>query len=226
MAAVSQPYFIRAVALPNNTLNVSSSTTVWGLPHPAEAKSLFDGPCPAAENPGYTSISGLIVVIRVDAIQWLEKNALGFSALSPDERAAPMHFSLLWSCFEAQALNTHGSTDAIDSWIRNLDHQNKLNAAAFDVALAYFKDRYFSNGVFTHNFHSLNLPNNDSSALVKDVLSGRNVNHVDSVIAVFLIIYRFRNNYFHGPKWSYELRDQLTNFTAANESLMSIMEMR
>lgn len=162
----------------------------------------------------------------MDVIQWLERNALGFLALSTEERAAPMHFSLLWSCFEAQALNTHGSTGAIELWIRKLDHQKKLDVAAFSVALGYFKDRYFTNGEFTNNFHSLNLPNNNSSILVRDVLSGRNDDPVDSVIAVFLIIYRFRNNYFHGPKWSYELRDQLTNFTTANEALMSVMEMR
>lgn len=162
----------------------------------------------------------------MDAIQWLERNALGYLALSPEERAAPMHFSLIWSCFEAQALNTRGSTNAIESWIRNLDRQKKLNPTAFNVALDYFKDRYFANGDFTHNFHSLNLPNNASSTLVKEVLSGRNVDPVDSVIAVFLVIYRFRNNYFHGPKWSYELRDQLTNFTTANEALMLVMEMQ
>ena len=161
----------------------------------------------------------------MDAIQWLDKNALGFSALSPEERAAPMHFSLIWSCFEAQALNTNGSTSAIESWIRTLDRQKKLNVAPFNAVLAYFKDRYFANGDFTHNFHNLNLPNNASSILVKEVLSGRNADPVDSVVAVFLIIYRFRNNYFHGPKWAYQLQDQLTNFNMANDALMLVMEM-
>ncbi|HET7634986.1 MAG TPA: hypothetical protein VFK51_09670 [Burkholderiales bacterium] len=161
----------------------------------------------------------------MDAIQWLDENAPGFAALGHPERVAPMHFSLLWSYFEAEALHANGSSYAVTAWIRDLHQQGKLDPAAFYPALNYFKKRYFEDGRFTHHFNSLNIRNNDSPAMVKAVLSGNNRDPVDSVIALFIIIYRFRNNYFHGSKWAYNLRGQLCNFTVANESLMRAMDM-
>jgi hypothetical protein len=160
----------------------------------------------------------------MDAIQWLERNAPGFDALSHAERAAPMHFSVLWSFFEAEALHTNGSVGAIEAWIRELHRDGRLNAAAFTRALDYFKNRYFAQGQFTHHFDSLNLRPSDRPYLVAAVLSNANQDPVDSVIALLIVIYRFRNNYFHGPKWAYQLRDQLFNFTAANDSLMIAMD--
>lgn len=161
----------------------------------------------------------------MDTIRWLEQKAAGFGALTERERAAPMHFSLLWSYFEAEALHTNGSSNAVAAWIRNLNAQGRLNAAAFSAALDYFKNRYFSQGDFTHHFQSLNLRPNDSPDLVKAVLSGVNPDPVESVVVLFIVIYRFRNNYFHGPKWAYHLQDQLNNFNMANDSLMSAMDM-
>ena len=161
----------------------------------------------------------------MDAIRWLEQKAAGFGALTEPERSAPMHFSLLWSYFEAEALHTNGSSNAVAAWIRNLSAHGKLDTAAFSTALDYFKSRYFSAGSFTHHFDSLNLRANDSPELVRAVLSGNNPDPVDSVVALFIVIYRFRNNYFHGPKWAYNLQDQLSNFNVANDSLMIAMDM-
>lgn len=165
------------------------------------------------------------MLYMMDTIQWLERNADGFKDLSQQERSAPMHFSLLWSYFEAEALNANGSASSIEYWLRDLDRRGKLNAAAFASALTYFKDRYFSNGLLTNNFHDLRLRPNDNPHLVTDVISGQDVDSTNGVVALFIVIYRFRNNYFHGPKWAYQLQDQLNNFTTANESIMAVIEM-
>lgn len=165
------------------------------------------------------------MLCMTDTIQWLERNAGGFNALSQQERSAPMHFSLLWSYFEAEALSANGSASSIESWLRDLDHRGKLNAAAFAPALTYFKGRYFSNGQPTDNFDDLNLRINDNPGLVTAVISGQDVDPTNGVVALFIVIYRFRNNYFHGPKWAYHLQDQLDNFTTANESIMAVIDM-
>ncbi|CCE97846.1 Hypothetical protein SFHH103_03354 [Sinorhizobium fredii HH103] len=39
-----------------------------------------------------------------------------------------------------------------------------------------------------------------------------------------MIVWRFRNNLFHGEKWAYQLQDQLSNFTNANAVLMRLLE--
>jgi len=51
--------------------------------------------------------------------EWLNLNAPGFEELSNEEKNAIMHFSLLWSLFEAQVLNTSASANSICSKINS-----------------------------------------------------------------------------------------------------------
>jgi hypothetical protein len=44
------------------------------------------------------------------------------------------------------------------------------------------------------------------------------------VSALLIIVLRYRNNFFHGIKWAYGLRDQLNNFNNANLLLMKMIE--
>ncbi|RDL46550.1 hypothetical protein BLJAPNOD_06744 [Ensifer sp. M14] len=39
-----------------------------------------------------------------------------------------------------------------------------------------------------------------------------------------VLVWRFRNNLFHGDKWAYHLQDQLPNFTHANRVLLRLLE--
>jgi hypothetical protein len=55
------------------------------------------------------------------------------------------------------------------------------------------------------------------------VLEGTNNQSADSVAALLIVVYRLRNNLFHGEKWAYEMKDQRSNFEQANEVLMKAM---
>ena len=44
--------------------------------------------------------------------------------------------------------------------------------------------------------------------------------------ALLIIVYRFRNNLFHGVKWAYEIRGQFENFSYANAVLMQAIELQ
>lgn len=135
-----------------------------------------------------------------------------------------MHFSLLWSFFEAEALQTNASAQSIlmlsHEWVRT----DRLKIAYYAQNLAYFKNRYFKNGEPTEHFGGLKLRQNDSPALVSAVLKGDNINVADNVAALLIVVFRLRNNLFHGVKWAYEIRDQLNNFTNANTVLMAALE--
>lgn len=159
-----------------------------------------------------------------NAIEWLSERVLGFRELSQQERDAIMHFALLWSLFEAKALNANASASTILSLVQKWQEQGRLNVAAFVPSLVYFRDRYYTNGIATANFNGLNLRKNDNPALVEAVLSGANADPADSVLSLLIVVYRLRNNLFHGLKWAYELRDQLGNFTHANMALMRALE--
>ena len=157
-------------------------------------------------------------------IEWLNQRAPGFRHLSQPEKDATMHFALLWSLFEAKALDTRASASAILSLVHEWQAQGRLDASKFSDHLEHFKTRYFANGQPTHHFNGLHLRNGDNPALVRAVLSGANVDPADSVAALFIVVYRLRNNLFHGMKWADELRDQLANFNHANSALMSALD--
>ena len=46
----------------------------------------------------------------------------------------------------------------------------------------------------------------------------------DRLLTVMMIVWRFRNNLFHGEKWAYQLQGQHANFTHANAVLMRLLE--
>lgn len=157
-------------------------------------------------------------------IDWLQTQVAGFGALSGEERAAIIDFSLLWSLFEARILDTHGSAQRICDAIQCWEDQRNLNAGEYDDEFAYFQNRYFSEGQFTDHFAHLNLRQNDCPDLVEGVLQGVRDSPVERVSAVFIIIWRYRNNLFHGPKWQYHLQGQEENFRNANSVLMKALE--
>jgi hypothetical protein len=161
----------------------------------------------------------------MNPVEWLSQKAPGFRHLSQPERDATMHFALLWSLFEAKALNTSGNASAILSLVHEWRAQGRLDASQFSEHLDHFKSRYFSDGQPTHHFHGLHLRKGDNPALVQAVLSGDNTDPADSVSALLIVVYRLRNNLFHGIKWADELRDQLANFNHANAALMGALDL-
>jgi len=160
----------------------------------------------------------------MNPIEWLSRKAPGFSELSAEEREAIMHFSLLWSFFEAEVLNTNASANSILACIHGWDSTDRLRLELFTESLAYFQARYFQNGQLTKHFSDLSLRQNDNPALVGSVLKRENTNHADSVAALLIIVLRLRNNLFHGVKWAYGIHGQLDNFTNANAALIAAME--
>lgn len=161
----------------------------------------------------------------MDPISWLCDRAIGFKELSNYEREAIMHFTLLWSFFEARVLNTNASAEAICELVKRWKDQYRLRIEHFVKSIEYFRSRYFNDGVATNHFAGLNLRGNDRRELVEAVLRGENTDPVDSVVVLLIIIFRLRNNLFHGIKWAYGIRGQLDNFTHANYVLMTALDL-
>lgn len=159
-----------------------------------------------------------------EIIDWLRTKAYGFNLLSDKEISAISEFALIWSLFEARILNTEGSAraicDVVDSWRQ----AGTLDMEMLVPELAYFRKRYYGNGVLTDHFDHLGLPNNGLRLMVSAVIDGSNNNPRDSISAILIIVFRYRNNLFHGVKWQYKLADQLSNFTAANAVHMKILD--
>ena len=159
-----------------------------------------------------------------EVTDWLRANAHGFNQLKTEEVSAISDFSLLWSLFEYRLLNAHGSATAICDAVDRWTNEGTLDAPSFEPELAYFRQRYFAHGEFTEHFHHLHLHNNDHEAIVRAVVDGSDNDPRNCVAVVLIIIFRYRNNLFHGAKWQYMLAGQLDNFTTANCVLMKVLD--
>ncbi len=157
-------------------------------------------------------------------MQWLLARVPGFQVLPEDDRAAILDFTFLWSLFEAQLMGNFARADRIRAKVDEWRDADMLDADQYDGELAYFRQRYFANGEFTHHFGHLHLRPADQPDIVRSVLDGRNNAPRDRLLTVLIIVWRFRNNLFHGEKWAYQLRGQLSNFTHANAVLMQLLE--
>ena len=153
----------------------------------------------------------------------IERIAPGIEHLSPEELHALQRFTLLWTLFEAQVLGTSASVKSISEKVAGIEPQI-IDGGWFEEHLIYFSNRYIGNGSTNYHFEHLNLRKKDNPVLVRAVLTGEDTGSASQLIACLTIVYRFRNNFFHGIKWAYGLRDQLTNFTHAANLLEKYLE--
>jgi len=135
------------------------------------------------------------------------------------------NFALLWTVYEGIVLNASGNAAAIKRAVDLLKSEGRLSLDRVLPMIRYFRDRYFDCIDLTHEFHSLHMRRNDDSNLVERVLRGKSNDDSEVLSAALIIIYRLRNNLFHGVKWSYGIRGQLGNFQNANAVLMAVIEM-
>lgn len=163
-------------------------------------------------------------VEKSESEQWLYANAPGFSKLPDRDRRAIFDFSFLWSLFEAQVMDNFAQARTISEQVNGWDTEHRIHSEVYAEALAYFRSRYSLNGQTTHHYDYLNLRGSDYPELVGRVIRGESDDPRDSMLCVLMIIWRLRNNLFHGSKWAYQIRDQLDNFTHANAVLMKVLE--
>lgn len=153
----------------------------------------------------------------------IEMIAPGVANLSPVEHEALQRFTLLWTLFEAQLLENNASARKIAEVIERLDPQI-IEAYWFQEQLVYFQDRYIEDGNTNYRFEHLHLRKNDNPEMVRSVLLGENRDIKAQLIVCLTIIYRFRNNFFHGLKWAYGLQEQFDNFTHSANLLKRCLE--
>lgn len=157
-------------------------------------------------------------------IDWLHTWAPGFKDLTIEECDAIIHFTLLWSLFEAKTLDTRASARKIVGVAKHWEKEKQLKLEDFADYLSYFQGRYYESGEFNQHFAGLHFQDHDNQALVEAVLKGEAKDIADIAGALLIIVWRLRNNLFHGVKWGTEIQGQLGNFTNANALLMRALE--
>ena len=149
----------------------------------------------------------------------LKKYVPGFVCLNEDVKQAIFCFTLLWTVFEGQVLEKNAFAAKIKKKTREWEEAGELKDQQFKDTLDYFTDRYIDEQTRdpNENFTSLNLRNNDDKPLVISVLKKKKSQPSDKLAACLIIIYRIRNNFFHGGKWEDEMAEQKDNFNHSSK---------
>lgn len=161
----------------------------------------------------------------MNTLEWLGRHHEGFDGLGEDETAAIMEFTILWAFFEAHYLDTAASPQKFVSLAEKIIATGRINMPPITEATNYWRNRYVEDGISTHYFATLHLRDSDNRQIVEDVLFENDNTPRNLITTGLTIVYRYRNNLFHGMKWAYGLRGQKGNFMIANKFLKNVAEM-
>lgn len=163
----------------------------------------------------------------MNATEFLVEHIAGYADLDADEHLAIQEFTLMWTAFEGRCLGTRANAASLLRLVEAMQISGRLDITRFAGPLAYFRDRYWRDGEFTQRFQGLRIENYSANeqALVKSVLSGAPMSPEEEVSSLLLVVYRLRNNLFHGIKWDYGIKGQRDNFTQACAVLMAAIEL-
>lgn len=159
-----------------------------------------------------------------ETMAWLSKKVPEFSKLGEDERKVIYDFSFLWSLFEGSVLNCHCNIRVIKKLVSNLEQQNRLAGIDISPYVEYLQHRYYLGGSLTCHYHHLHVERSGNPAEVVEMLSSEDCSNSVKLIGCLVVVFRLRNNLFHGEKWRYRLQGQLDNFQQANEFLRNVMD--
>lgn len=159
----------------------------------------------------------------MDPEEWLRDKVNGYAQLGRNDVLAIQSFTFLWSIFEARRLNNHGDVPAIRAIVDR--YAAALRPEPYQEAVAHFRGRYFDGNALTDNFRRLFLPERDYKTLVEHFVRGEALTLRETVTALLIIVYRIRNNLFHGNKWDGDMQDERMNFSHANDVLIAFMDL-
>jgi hypothetical protein len=161
-----------------------------------------------------------------NATEWIAQNTPGGTELSAEATEAVSSFTTMWNFFESTLCENHASVAAFARACERFDpHQiPPATIQAIDECLAFWTFRYRTPEGFGHRFEGLNFRPNDRRAHVESVLEGISTDPKDKLLALMIIVYRLRNNLFHGLKTLEMLNDQVQNLATAGRCLAAVLE--
>lgn len=146
-------------------------------------------------------------------LEWI--NSKYGTDLHEEDLVQIKNFTLLWNIFENTCFQCSFTIAKLEAAI----NQGNFHIQQFAAVLTYFQHRYFVNGLPSNHYAFLNFRPNDREPLVSQVLRNQPSTDQEKLLAMGVIVYRYRNNLFHGGKNFMEIHEQHENFTIANTFL-------
>lgn len=136
-------------------------------------------------------------------------------------------FVFLWMIFEGNLCGSEANIPKLKNIVSNLDNNNKLEIDKLRSIFNYFRDRYLEDGRTNSKFDGLKFRTRGgdivAKELVKNTLEVDNPAEKDIADSLLIIVYRFRNNMFHGIKTLGKIVSQEENFHYLNKILIHFL---
>jgi hypothetical protein len=157
-----------------------------------------------------------------DARSWIIANCADAGNLTSETFRVVSGFTLLWNLFENAVCDNEAKVDSFDEIAIAIAEHNQLPDEVRE-GIRFWTDRYRDGAGFNFLFKGLNFRPRDRRDHVEAVLSGIRVDAHSQLLAVMIIVYRLRNNLFHGLKDIATLNDQVFNLDTACQVLAAVM---
>jgi hypothetical protein len=162
---------------------------------------------------------------EIEDLGWINSYLAHDAALSYEEIESTRNFALIWNIFEGSCCTQSASISKLAEVAERVNRGGQVLENDFAQAIAYFSDRYIKNGIPNHTFDTLYFRPNDRKNFVERVLKGELTEAKDILLALLIIIFRLRNNFFHGIKSMHSIITQSDNFLHANRVLRRVIEL-
>ena len=160
----------------------------------------------------------------IQPIDWLSERERAYCNLREGEKNAISSFFLIWSYFESQLLDCRAGRRKFENLAALLDQNDKTKDINLDEYVKYFQERYVDNGNLNDRFDYLHMEESNNPEEVVRMLLDNECSDKIKIIGCLFIVYRYRNNLFHGPKWKYLLSEQQKNMENSSRLLIKIMD--
>jgi len=149
--------------------------------------------------------------------EWINTNLTLSDKLDDHDIPNILAFSLLWNMFESIYCSKNANMDRINKLIdSNVDLFKEKD---YEEIFEYFKSRYTD----SNYLNKLRLQKSDK-ILAQSVINSKYRDKNNKLKFIMSVIYRYRNNLFHGEKQLVKMKYQEENFKYANKFLMYFIE--
>lgn len=150
----------------------------------------------------------------MNAVEWINSHLAHPEDLNPETLSIVGDFTLMWAVFEAS------EGEELNNMLRHITRFSDRLAEQFPIDLIneefdYCVRRYIDNGEKSDHFYHLRFSDDRQIDLVFNTLTSNTPTLRDKLETCLLIVYRYRNNLFHGMKEIPTLNNQVGNFSNA-----------
>jgi len=156
-----------------------------------------------------------------DAIQWIGARQPSLQRYFGEGSQPLLHFALMWNMFEGELCDSAANPAKLKEVSALLAQRGLMTHRSSEAFLKFLQERYWNGKELTGRFQFLRLRSAAEVAVVSEMLSGGTTDPVKVIHALLLVVYRYRNNTFHGLKeiaevlGGQELFDQSARFLGA-----------